>query len=213
YYIDQDKAHMAAYYRNTVIHFFLLPAIAELAALEAAEMDGDGTELFWEQVLEIRDLLKFEFFFPTKKRFKQQISDELDRRAPDWEAAISEGGDHAATLATTLRPLVAHWVLRPFLEAYAVVADVLADLDPSDNTDDEAVIKRAMGLGKQYQLQSRIRSPESISKSLFENALKLAKNRTGDLSGPDLVAARQALAAEIQDVLERIDAVAVAAVD
>ncbi|NND13947.1 MAG: glycerol-3-phosphate acyltransferase, partial [Acidimicrobiia bacterium] len=153
------------------------------------------------------------FFFPTKKRFKQQITDELDRRAPDWEVAVAQGGDHAATLATTLRPLVAHWVLRPFLEAYAVVADVLADLDPSDEADDEAVMKRAMGLGKQYQLQSRIRSPESISKSLFENALKLAKNRTGDLSGPDLVAARQALAAEIQDVLERIDAVAVAAVD
>lgn len=213
YYIDPDKAHTAAYYRNTVIHFFLLPAIAELAALEAAELDGDRTELFWEQVLDIRDLLKFEFFFPTKKRFKQQIKEELDRRAPGWEAAIAEGGDSASNLATTLRPLVAHWVLRPFLEAYAVVADVLADLDPSDKADDEAIIKRAMGLGKQYQLQSRIRSPESISKSLFENALKLAKNRTRDLTGSDLVAAHQALAAEIQDVLERIDAVARAAAE
>lgn len=212
YFLDPDKAHAAAYYRNTVIHFFLLPAVAELAALEAAEVDGDGTELFWEQVLRIRDLLKFEFFFPTKKRFREQISDELDRRAPDWRAAVEQGGGQAASLARNLNPLVAHWVLRPFLEAYAVVADVLADLEPSTEIDRDALIKRAMGLGKQYQLQSRIQSPESISKTLFENALQLARNRTGGLTGADLVVARQALAAEIQDVLERIEAVAQAAI-
>lgn len=212
YYIDPEDAHAAAYYRNTVIHFFLLPAIAELAALEAAEIDGDGTDVFWDQVLGIRDLLKFEFFFPTKKRFRQQIADELDRRAPRWREAVAKGGGQAAALATSLNPLVAHWVLRPFLEAYRVVADILADMEPNDTLDSDDISKKALGLGTQYHLQSRIKSPESISKTLFENALQLAKNRTSGLEGAELVTARRDLAREIRDVLLRIDAVEEAAV-
>ena len=84
----------------------------------------------------------------------------------------------------------------------------MADLDPTEAVEKEAIIKRALGLGKQYHLQGRIHSSESISKTLFESALQLAANRTEGLTGSELVGERKALAGEIHDVLLRIDAVA-----
>jgi glycerol-3-phosphate O-acyltransferase len=58
-------------------------------------------------------------------------------------------------------------------------------------------------------LQRKIRSSESVSKVLFETALKLAGNRNLlDPTAPDLVARRKAFAGEIDNVIRRIDAIA-----
>src|SRR5262249_40784102 len=60
-----DGAHLAAaYYRNAVIHFFVTGAIAELALLGVADDATDRVQAFYEEALRVRDLLKFEFFFP-----------------------------------------------------------------------------------------------------------------------------------------------------
>jgi glycerol-3-phosphate O-acyltransferase len=69
-----------------------------------------------------------------------------------------------------------------------------------------------MALATQYHLQRRIRSAESVSKVLFETALRLAKNRT--LLGPptgDLPARRRAFAAEIREAIRRAEAIDVLA--
>ena len=49
----------AAYYRNTIVHYFLSGALAEVA-LAAARFDPTGRS-FRAAVLQLRDLLKFEF--------------------------------------------------------------------------------------------------------------------------------------------------------
>jgi glycerol-3-phosphate O-acyltransferase len=54
-------------------------------------------------------------------------------------------------------------------------------------------------------MQRRLDSPESVSRELFRGALRLADNR--DLLGPggdELRAAREAFAAEIDDVVRRV---------
>ena len=65
YAISPGKQHEAAFYRNTIIHFFLNRAIAELAALQAAEDDAaDIPEATWQNARRLKELLRFEFFFP-----------------------------------------------------------------------------------------------------------------------------------------------------
>jgi glycerol-3-phosphate O-acyltransferase len=72
-----------------------------------------------------------------------------------------------------------------------------------------------MALGRQYQLQRRVRSAESLSKVLFETALKLARNRRlvdPDPAAPEALGARRrAFADEIRAVLKRVDAIGVLA--
>ena len=204
---DQDLA--AAYYRNTVIHFFVNGAIAELALLRAAE-DGivDRRSEFWEEVLRLRDLLKFEFFFTEKELFRDEIRTELALHDREWEARLDAGASAIQALFPLIRPLSAHRILRPFVESYRVVADVLATLEVGEPAEDAAVLRDALALGKQYALQRRIRSAESVSKVLFGNALKLARNRgLVEADGPDLNKEREAFAGELREAIRRIDGI------
>ncbi len=135
YAIGPDQHLTAAYYRNTIIHFFVNGAIAELALLRAAE-EGDRRPRpaeFWEEALRLRDLLKFEFFFADK--------DGLPRRDRAQEVALHDaavgdarspkGRRRSRRSLRRFKPFSAHRVLRPFLEAYRVVGDALERRDPA----------------------------------------------------------------------------------
>ena len=206
YMIGPDQHLAAAYYRNTVIHFFVNGAIAELALLAAAEAEsGDRLGVFSDHVMAMRDLLKFEFFFSDKDTFREQIFGELFHIDPDWEARLRGDGSDILDLLKGFRLLTAPWVLRPFLEAYQVVADTLNAHSPYVEVDQRRFIADCLGLGKQYRLQRKIATEESISQVLFKSAFALAENRSLlDVDDEDLGGRRKAFAAEIQEALRRI---------
>ena len=207
YLIGPDQHLTAAYYRNTIIHFFVNGAIAELALLHAAERP-DPTSTFWDAALRLRDLLKFEFFFTEKEAFRGEIRREMALHAPQWEQQLALGTAEIQALLRRIRPFSAHRVLRPFLEAYAVVGDALAQQPPGAAFDEAAFLSKCLAWGKQYRLQRRIRSSESVSKVLFETAVRLARNRNLLQPGAaDLTARRRAFAEEIRDAIRRVDAI------
>lgn len=207
--IAPDQHLAAAYYRNTVIHFFVNGAIAELALIRAAE-DGveDSRREFWDEAVRLRDLLKFEFFFAEKEIWRGEMRQELSPHDPDWESRLDLGPHAIEGLLPTLRPFHAHRILRPFLEAYRVVADELARRDPKQPVEEGSFLKACLALGRQYVLQHHVRSAESISQVLFRNALRLARNR-GLLAADDeaLREARRRFAGEIREAIRRVDAV------
>jgi glycerol-3-phosphate O-acyltransferase len=209
YAIGADQHLTAAYYRNTIIHFFVNGAIAELALLHAAEPNGfDPLSAFWNAAMELRDLLKFEFFFAEKEKFRGELRNEVALHDPHWEAQVARGPAEIQALLRRFKPFSAHRVLRPFLEAYRVVADALTLVPADAPFDQNAFLSRCLALGKQYRLQRRIRSSESVSKVLFETALRLARNRElVDPASPDLAEKRRAFAEEIRDAIRRVDAI------
>jgi glycerol-3-phosphate O-acyltransferase len=199
----------AAYYRNTVIHYFVNGAIAELALLRAGE-DGvrERRREFWDEALRLRDLLKFEFFFTDKDVFGAELAAEVAFHDAHWEKAFEEGPEALAELVTRVKPLSAHRVLRPFLEAYRVVADVLLRRAPEAPVEEEPCLRECLALGRQYALQRRIEKQESVSKTIFASALKLARNRgLCDPATPDLAARRRAFAHELREVIRRVEGV------
>ena len=221
YRIGEDQQLAAAYYRNTIVHFFVNRSIAELALLHAGEPPvGAPSEAaappppaevvprFWAEVMRLRDLLKFEFFFPEKEAFREEIRSELAHTAADWELRLERGELQAEELVRRSRPFSAHRALRSFLESYRVVADQLVRLDPAQPFDEKRFLANCLGVGHQYALQKRIHAADSISKVLFQTALRLARNR-GLLAeaAPSIGAERLAFAREIHDVLRRVDIV------
>src|SRR5947208_2640623 len=188
YAISPEKHLIASYYRNTIIHFFVNGAIAELALLRAAE-DGvaDPPEEFWDEAMRLRDLLKFEFFFADKEAFREELRAEVRLHDPDWERRVAEGPAAIQTLLRRFRPFSAHRVLRPFLEAYRVVVDALERRSPEAAFSEEEFLRGCLALGQQHVLQGRIRSAESVSQGLFATALRLARDRSlVDPGAPDL---------------------------
>ena len=107
-----------------------------------------------------------------------------------------------------MRPLVSQVIVRPFVQAYRLVADVLASDDTlavGAQADDAEVIERALGLGHQYVAQGRLRSSESVSVLLFQTAMQLARNRGLFEPGEDLGKRRSAFLNELRDLLRRLD--------
>lgn len=209
YRITSEQQFNAAYYRNTVIHFFITSAIAELALLRAAEGDTSSpANTFWDAAMDLRDLLKFDFFFQEKEAYRNELVRELGLHDAEWDEKLRGGTDDVLALLRTFRPFSAHRVLRPFLEAYRLVGDLLERWEPDDAVDDGRFVDRCAGLGKQYLLQQRIRSAASVSPLLIRTALKLAENRgLLDLTLPNFEARRAEFAEEIRSTLRHIDAI------
>jgi glycerol-3-phosphate O-acyltransferase len=209
YVIGPDQQLAAAYYRNTIIHFFLTPCIVELALIRAAD-EGleDRVAEFWDEAMRLRDLLKFEFFFADKEIFRGELTREMRFHDPEWESRVRQGRDGIQELILGFRPFSSHRVIRPFVEAYDVVAEVLERQDPAKEIDEDALVQQCMGLGRQYHRQRRVHSAASISQLLFRDALKLAGNRgVLDPGAPDLSERRHAFAEEIRSVVRRVEAI------
>jgi len=209
--IGPEHQLAATFYRNSLIHFLLDTALCELAVLRAGESAFDPDEgsapdpvdAFWDEIARLRDLLKFEFYFKERDEHRRQVAAEMARHDPSWEARLRSGPAAADELLAGMRPLVSHVVVRPFVEAYRLVADVLVH-DSGPVTADSDVVREALGLGRQYVAQHRLRSSESVSALLFQTALQLARNR-GLLEGDDLAARRAAFLAELRDLVRRLD--------
>ncbi|MFZ0187442.1 MAG: glycerol-3-phosphate 1-O-acyltransferase [Streptosporangiaceae bacterium] len=197
----------ATFYRNSAVHFLLDTALCELAVLRARDDSTDPVGAFWAEIAWLRDLLKFEFYFREREEHRREISAEMSRHDPSWESRLRSGA--ADALLAEMRPLVSQVIVRPFVEAYRLVADVLAteDVSPGVDTlaDDAEVTRRALGLGHQYVAQRRLRSSESVSVLLFGTALQLARNRGLFDPGPELAKKRAAFLTELRDLLRRID--------
>jgi glycerol-3-phosphate O-acyltransferase len=213
YAIGRDQHLTAAYYRNTIIQFFVNGPIAELALLRAAEDDvEDFRAEFWAEAFRLRDLLKFEFFFADRERFRVELRDEVAFHVPGWEDEIARGPAAIQSVLRRFRPFNAHRILLPFLAAYQVVGDGLERESETAKIEDAAFLSRCMALAEQYRLQGKIRSAESVSRVLFETALRLAKNRNlVEGGGADLTVRRGAFAAEIRSAIRRVEAIDVLA--
>jgi glycerol-3-phosphate O-acyltransferase len=209
YQIGPEQQLQAAYYRNTVIHFFVTPAIAELALLRAAEPDvKDPVAEFWTEAMRLRDLFKFEFFFSEKEIFRGEVQREVALNEAEWERKLAAGGESIRELLRRFRPFSAHRVLRPFIEAYQIVGDHLERCDPALAFDEARFTSECLGVGRQYHLQRRVHSAASVSKVLIQTATRLARNRgLLEPGAPDLIERRRAFAEEIRAGVRRVGAI------
>ena len=202
--IAPEQEHEAAFYRNTVIDAFMETSIVELALVYGARAEGDRLEAFWEQAMHLRDLLKFDFYFADSAAFREHIAEEM-AWYEDWEAHVLAGPTEIDALLHAKRPLMSHAMLRPFFEAYEIVADVLRDA-PAEISEKD-LTKLALGVGKQYAAQGRVHSTESVSALLFATARQVAADQGLLQEAPDLAERRRAFLAELRAIQRDMDRV------
>ena len=176
YLILPEQRIAASYYRNGILHFFLISAIVDLAT-------GDGAGPLHEGALRLRDLLKFEFFFAEKAEFLADVDTEAAR--PD-------------------RPVTGPF-LRPFLEAYWAAAEALRAHGDEAVSDTSGLVGEASGLAEQFLLQHRIYCADAVSSSYADGAVRLADHRglLAPESTLDLAHRRAAFADELHDLVRR----------
>ncbi|WP_293002323.1 glycerol-3-phosphate 1-O-acyltransferase [Mycobacterium sp.] len=200
--IEPEHEHVAAFYRNTLIHAFLETSIVELSLTFAARADGDRLAAFWAQAMRLRDLLKFDFYFADSAAFRAHLSQEMDEY-DDWEARVVAGGAEIDAMLRDKSLLMAHAMLRPFFEAYEIVADVLR-VAPTE-IGEKALIKSALGVGRQYAAQGRVRSDEAVSALLFATARQVAADQKLIKPGKNLAERRAAYLQELAAILHDME--------
>jgi glycerol-3-phosphate O-acyltransferase len=198
WYIATEDEHAAAFYRNSVIHAFLETSIVELALAHARHADGDRVEAFWAQAMRLRDLLKFDFYFADSAAFRANIAEEMAWHQ-DWEAHVAAGGDQIEKVLYAKRPLMSDAMLRVFFEAYEIVADVLRDAPA--NVSQKELTDSALGVGRQYVAQGRVRSSESVSTLLFATAFQIVNDQDLIAPAPDLSERRVAFRQELRHIM------------
>jgi len=197
--IEPDRELEAAFYRNSLIHAFLETSIVELALVHAARAaEGERVDAFWAQAMRLRSLLKFDFYFAPSATFRENIAEELTWNQ-DWESQLDAGPDAVDALLRAKRPLMADAMLRPFFEAYGVVADVLCDA-PTDISDKE-LTSLALGVGSQYAAQGLVRNAESVSALLFATGRQAAADQKLFDPSPDLRERRRAYMSELRGII------------
>lgn len=175
--IAPGKHLAAAYYRNGVVHFFLARAAAELGLAAAADAPAgsDPPAVFLEQVERLRDLLKFDFFFPARPVFRREAAGEVARRDGNWENRLADG--EAGNLLAELAPHRAPWALRSFLEAYLITARELNEQPIGQPWTEKDFLASALRRGESALADGTIADPAALSQHLFRTALQLAGHR------------------------------------
>lgn len=173
YWLDDEQMIQVSYYRNMVVHYFVPRAIAEMALRACRERQVTNIADFEEITHQIRDLLKFEFFFAEREQFDAEIASDLAVDLPEWQKIFKRKG--AAEVLDQLGEPVAHWALLPFLDGYQVVGDELESLNRS--FDEKSFLKSCLDRSRMYRIENRRISGESASQVMFKSALSLAANR------------------------------------
>ena len=159
YSVPESGRHIASYYRNTIIHFFLVRAITSLAREAAKERDSVES---W--ALRLRDLLKFDFFFSERDAFGAQVEREEASLAQEEEAGLSPMGAAGPR------------ILLDYLESYFVVTQTLHSMPNDEPLAEPELLRRCLAVGRQLLHQDRVHAPELLSRVNFRNALQLALN-------------------------------------
>jgi len=194
YWLDDEQMIRLSYYRNVVVHYFVPRAIAEMALRSMVDEGDRNPDTAKERMLDLRDLLKFEFYFQEKEAFLSEVTEDIGLDVPDWEKVLPVTG--AFGVIAKMGEPVAYWALLPFLDAYQIVGDELESLDR--HFDQKKFLKACLARARMYRIEERLISGESASQVLFQTALALADNRDLLDDVPGVQERRAAFAAEIR---------------
>jgi glycerol-3-phosphate O-acyltransferase len=173
FWLDEDQMIRISYYRNMIVHFFVNRALAEMAIGQAVDNEDEHPEPVRQALLRFRDLLKFEFFFPEKEQFLNDIEADIAIDVPGWDRVLTTTG--AAEVLAKLGQPVAYWAVLPILDAYQIVGDELESM--KGRYDEKAFLKACLARARMYRIEQKLISGESASQVLFKSALSLASNR------------------------------------
>jgi glycerol-3-phosphate O-acyltransferase len=200
--IVPERHLVALYYSNMAVHHFVIAAFAELGLLNVTHADSDASdEAFRAEILRLRDLFKFEFFFARKDHFREQFVDEFVFLGDPTEPFGQHDRAAAEALLRRQPLLVAYGALYPFVNAYLAVARCLLDKGSEAVDECNAFIARC----QQYSRKAAVGTSGFASKTLLTNGYLLAENK-GLLGGePGIMEKRQAFFEGLRIVAQQLE--------
>jgi putative phosphoserine phosphatase/1-acylglycerol-3-phosphate O-acyltransferase len=177
YTIQRENYLQATYYANMAVHHLYHRAFIELALAKIIDLPIKERMLaFWTEIMAMRDLFKFEFFYSKKAQFTDEIEADLNFLVPNWQAYIFESNSNINDILANQKLLVSPVLLFNYIESYRVVAQGLLTWDVNLPLEDDKFVEFCLFLGEEMNWQGRIRRIEAVSKPFLINGLRLVRN-------------------------------------
>lgn len=159
--VKQNKRMALDFYKNNLIHAFLVPSLAAYCMLEGVGRDRIVGEIWWWL-----NLFRWEFPLPEQSELEPLVVDFIEY-ARGTDALGEQGLDRGHPLT----PAVVN-VLENFRESYYVAARTLPRGVPEDGGAAEKTLLAE--IGKEHEVSvvvGEVTKPEGASKAIFANAL------------------------------------------
>ena len=167
------------------IHHFVNRAIVELSILEVGDLTGrEALARGFQAALDLRDLLKYEFFFPDKETFRDELIRELALIDPDWQPTDGDVARTRKLLRAEPVPVRAPGAAVLRRRAVGGGRAPRRARPATRPVDEDALLDRCAAVGQQLLLQGKLHGPESLSRELFASAVRLAA-QPGPGRGPE----------------------------
>ncbi len=207
YTIRRDNYLPATYYTNMAVQHLYHRAFIELALAKIIHLPtSERAFVFWTEIMALRDLFKFEFFYSKKPQFSDEIEADLNFIDPNWHTTIFKSDDDIKSLIEKQKLLISPVLLFNYVEAYRVVAQGLQTWDIAQPIEEAKFIDFCLFLGEEMHWQGRIRRIEAVSKPFLQNGIRLANNL--GLIPTETDAKKEAIAffiQQLEDVAARIN--------
>jgi len=177
YSIVSENFLQATYYANMAVQHLYAGSFIELALLKVAGVPAKSrTQAFWEEIMNLRDIFKFEFFYSNKAAFTDEVEQDFEYMDKDWKKKLKGSKAGIMDLIKSQDILVSQVTLFTYIEAYRVVAHTLSTLEPNEVYHDNEILMSAIFLGEEMHWQGKIHRMESVSKPFLNNGIRLARN-------------------------------------
>ena len=176
YTLESSEFLPATYYANMAAAHLYHRAFIEMALIKIKDEKENRILSFWEEIMRLRNLFKFEFFYTNKPQFSSEIEAELHLFDKNWRSIISDPEGDIENLLSKQELFVSKGLLSIYLEANKVVCKTLESWDLEDEFNDNEFIELCLFKGKELHWQNRISRLDSVSKPFLISALRLAKN-------------------------------------
>lgn len=187
YYCEPRKRILLNFYKNNALHCLVSPAITVLAFLSTLTHDGilapaEFREKMKSVALDLRNVLKFDFFFNPTVGFLEEMDRNMtllladsgwkDRLIPDLVEAFQRRFPDPQDLCVYVR------LLGDLLESYAVALQCLREPSVSGGTVEKKMwLQRVVKFAEVRAAQGAISFPESITTQNYGTALQLLDNQ------------------------------------
>ena len=177
YVLNSDNYIQANYYANMSVQHLYHLAFIELALLKSADAEPEHRqEAFWADIMQLRSLFKFEFFYSRKLQFANEIETILGILDKDWPTLIKASKSEYLSFFEREKVIVSPVVLYTYIEAYRVVGYTLQNWKPGRPFDEKAFIGECLFLSEELHWQGQIHRIKSISTAFLHNGVRLIQN-------------------------------------
>jgi putative phosphoserine phosphatase/1-acylglycerol-3-phosphate O-acyltransferase len=167
----------ATYYSNMSVHHFYHRAFIELALIKTHDKKpAERTIAFWQEIMSLRNVFKFEFFYSNKAHFSDEIEDGLSFLHDDWKSLLVGKSGSIEDLLKEQKIFVSHVALFTIVEAYRVVLHTIYQWDDNDIYNKKHFLDQCLFTGEEMHWQGSIHRVESVSKPFLINAIRLCEN-------------------------------------